>query len=435
MHRHRSRQARRRALLYFVFAAIAVIACPRFAAAGPREWQPLIVDGGALRWLVGARIDQFEVLAVHAGVVEPIPFQVDERTRDGSYVLPDGPQATVENRQTFDGDDQMALMISDLGERAAANSQLPPGAIELQLHDPLGGPDRYCYIAAVDSPRLSARSYVSFDARNDVLASDHFRIGFSNGLPSDFAVRSDRRENPVNLIDRMKVRLSTRVFHLVRFSFSEDDIHSAVLAWKAGPIRVIRRLSHSVKLILGLDSPEFERDDFFYRDYLESLFLMGFPWAPRLFFGDTRARIDLDFNNLDGYELLWSGMAAPPLKIGDRQTERRIDGRGPIPISWIAIRGNGRMTVQVLGGSPELALLSPRLYFNDDPGAIDPPERVPGEHPGVGYAITGWENLGGGDHVFGSLLITTAKDYSPDVLLEELHTSPVGTTKPVANAK
>ncbi len=436
VHRHHSRQAGRRALFRWVYAAVvALVAWPAVAAASPREWQPMVIGGGTLRSLNGARIDRLEMLAVHAGKIQPIPFQVDERASDGSYLLPNGPQAMHDDRQTFSADDEIALMISDLGERAPTGSQLVPGAIEIQVHDPLGGPDRYCYIAAVDSPRLSAQSYVSFDPQKEVLESDHFRIGFTGGLPSDFATQNRPGENPPNLIDRMKVRLSTKVFHLVPFSFSEDDIHSTVLAWKAGPIRVLRRLSHSVNLILGLDSPAFERDDVFYRDCLESLFRMGLPVAPRIFFSDIRVRIDLDFNDLDGYELLWSRMAMAPVKIGDREMERRIDERGSVPISWIGIRGGGRMTVEALAGSPELLLLDRRLYFNDNPGRADPPEHVPGEHPGIGYSITGWEKLGAGDHIFGSLLITTAKDYSPDVLLEELRTPPVATTRPLANAR
>ncbi|HKM99570.1 MAG TPA: hypothetical protein VJX23_03570 [Candidatus Binataceae bacterium] len=406
------------------------------AEASPRDWQPLVLKGAQIPGLVGARIDRLEVLAFHDGRLEPIPFQADEIAIDGSYALPGGPQPTVDDSPgIIDNEDEIAMMISDLGERAAAASGLPRGAFEIEVSDPLGGQDRYAYIAAVDSPHLSAVSYVAFDPAVDSIETSHYRVGLTNGLPSDFAMQDRMNERRPNLIDRFKVRLSTMVLHLFHFSFSEDDIHSRVLAWKAGPIRVIRRLSHSVNLVLGLHSPVFERNDFFYRDYLENPFKMHLSWAPRIFFGDIRVRLDLDFNDLSDYELLWSQMAMPPVRIGDAKMEQAISHAPPASISWIAVRGHGHTTIQTLAPTPDLALLDRQLYFNDDWKTPDPPERTPGEHPGIGYVITGWEKLESGTHEFDSLLISTPGDYSPDVLLRELHTPALAKARRAAETK
>ncbi|MGO9605313.1 MAG: hypothetical protein ACLQAT_18310 [Candidatus Binataceae bacterium] len=416
-----------------VVIMLAVAVAP--ATASPRDWQPLILKGAQVPGLVGARIDRLEVLAVHNGRLEPIPFQADEIAIDGSYALPGGPQPTVDDSPgIIDNEDEVAMMISDLGERAAT-SVLPHGAFEIAVSDPLGGQDRYAYIAAVDSPRLSPVSYVAFDPAADSIETTHYRVGLTNGLPSDFAMQDRMNERRPNLIDRFKVRLSTTVLHLFRFSFSEDDIHSRTLAWKAGPIRVIRRLSHSVNLVLGLHSPVFERNDFFYRDYLENPFKMHLSWAPRIFFGDIRVRLDLDFNDLSGYEVLWSQMAMPPVRIGDAKMEEAIAHAPAASVSWIAFRGHGHTTIQTLAPTPDLPLLNRQLYFRDDPNTPDPPERVRGEHPGIGYVITGWEKLESGTHTFDSLLITTPGDYSPDVLLEELHTPVVAKARRAAETK
>jgi hypothetical protein len=432
MHCRLLRQGRRQTLAAVV---IALAICSSQAAASPREWQPLMVKGSQLTSLLGASTDHIEVVAIHQGTIKAVPFQIDELTGDGTYVLPEGPQATPNTQRTFNGDDEIAMMISDLGEKSTVTSWLPPGTLEIEMSDPLGGPNRYAYIAAAASPRRCDRRYVSFDPRTDTIETDHYRVALTNGLPTDFAMQTHIDEHAPNLIDRMKVRLSTLVIHLIRFSFSEDDIHSKVLAWKTGPIRVIRRLSHSVNLVLGMHSPVFERNDFFYRDHLENPFKMHLSWAPRIFFGDIRVRIDLDFNDLRGYELLWSGMAMPPLKIGNPEMERRIPPPGSTLISWIAIRGARRTAVQTLAPTPDLPLLRRQLYFNNDPRRPDPPERTPGEHPGIGYVITGWEKLESGVHTFDSLLITTPADYSPDVLLKELHNAAAVTVRPVLNRK
>ena len=386
--------------------------------------------------LSGIDIGHLEVLAIHSGKAEPIPFQVDEVSHEGSYALPEGPAGMPRNpRLTFSPDDEIAMMLSDFGEKGTATTRLPSQALEIEVADPLGGSLHYAYVGVTDAPRLSDRRYVAFDPRTDTIETDHYRVGLTNGLPTDFATQNGVDEHRPNLIDRMKVRLSTLVIGLIRFSFSEDDIHSELLAWKVGPIRVVRRLSHSVNLLLGLHSPVFERNDFFYRDHLETPFKMHFSWAPRIFFRDIRVRIDLDFNDLSGYELLWSQMPMPPLKIGNREMEQRLAAMGSVPISWIAIRGAGRTTVQTLAPTPDLPLLKRTLYFNDAPNRPDTPEHMPGEHPGIGYVITGWENLESGVHNFDSLLITTRADYSPDVLLEELHSPPVVTVRPKVDRK
>ena len=434
MYYRRSRQSRHLAEIVAVWLVSALCAFP--VSASPREWQPLILKGSQLPALSGVDIGHLEVLTVHSGKPEPIPFQVDEISHEGSYALPEGPAGMPGNpRPTFSPDDEIALMLSDLGEKRTATAQLPSQALEIEVADPLGGSLRYAYVDVVGAPRLSDRRYVTFDPRTDTIETDHYRVGLTNGLPTDFMTQNGVGEHRPNLIDRMKVRLTTLVMGLIRFSFSEDDIHSELQAWKVGPIRVIRRLRHSVNLLLGLHSPVFERNDFFYRDHLENPFRMHFSWAPRIFFRDIRVRIDLDFNDLSGYELLWSQMPMPPLKIGNQEMERRLAAMGSVPISWIAIRGAGRTTVQTLAPTPDLPVLSRQLYFNDAPNRPDPPEHIPGEHPGIGYVITGWEKLESGVHNFDSLLITTRADYSPEVLMEELHSPPVVTVRPRVESK
>ena len=355
---------------------------PAAATASPRSWQPLVLSNARSLPLGEPPIDHLEVLAIHDGKIEPIPFQVDETSRDGLFVLPEGPEANAdEGDGRLNGDDTLVVMVSDLGESRVRNSELPPGAVEIKVTDPLGGPVRYLYVAVVDSPRLSTRRYVRFDPKKDVIETDSYRAGLTNGLPTDFAPQSSMDTHGPNLIDRLKVRLSTFVLHLVRFSFSEGDIHTQVLAWKEGPVRVIRRLSHSVDLVLGLGSAEVLRHDIFYRDMMEDPFMMYLPWAPRLFFGDTRARIDLDFNDLHGYDLLWSGMTVPPVRMGDREMEAKIAQGAPIPISWMAVRGHGHLVVQTLFPTPGLAVLNRELYFNNDANRPDPPESTPGSIP------------------------------------------------------
>jgi len=415
-------RATRQFVLAVLLAMTACGALPHNASAA-RDWEPLILKGSRFPGLIGADLSSLEVTAVRHGKLEPIPFQVDEVSDKGAYVLPEGSEASMEQGR-LGANDEIVIMFSDLGERA--DGGIAGNAFELEVSERDGGPHRYAYLATVATPRLSPRRYVSYDPSRNSIETESYRVGMQNGLPVEFALRNLPDEMPSNLTDRLKVRLSARVLHLVRFSFNEDDIRTAVRAWKCGPVRVIRRLDHSVELILGLGSPVFERHDFFYRDMIRNPFVMDLPFAPRLFFGDIRVRIDLDFNDLRGYQVLWSGMASAPVRISDPPL--RIDSSGA-QVSWIAIRGGAHTTVQTLAPTPDLAILNRRLYFNDDPDRPDPPEHLGGEHPGLGYVITGWEKLESGVHLFDSLLITAAADYSPDVLLKELSDPPQATVR------
>jgi hypothetical protein len=419
------RQARRWPCLTGVTAAAVLLVAllhgaPAYAAA--RSWQPLVLKGKRFPTLLGSPIEKFEVLAFHAGKLVPIPFQIDQMAARGKYALPDGPEPTAPAAPgIFARDDQLAMMISDLGGPCSEDCKPPPGSVQVDAADPLGGPDRFAYVAAVANPQTSPVAYVRYDPTVDRIEADSYRMTLTHQLPTDFALQDQMDAGRPNLIDRIKVRASARVLGIFHYRVNEDEVRNRLLAWKAGPIRIIRRLSHSVEIILGIRSPEVVSENYFYRDYIDNPFHVRFPWVPRALFGDIHVRIDLDFSDLRGYALRWSGMNQPPVRIGDSTAEQALAAMDPPPrIRWIALQSPGHTLVQTLRPSPLLRLVERRLYFRDNPAVPDPPERVRGENPGVGYLMTGWEKLSSGDQVIDSLLISVPGDYDPGLLVKEL---------------
>lgn len=375
---------------------------------------------------------------MRAGKLVPIPFQVDERLPDGRFALPDGPHPIADDSPgMLDRDDELLMMISDLGDRASSGSLASrPNAIELALADPLGGAPRYAYLAAVDNPRRSPLEYLDLDPREDRIETDNFRIGFTRELPTDFAVQTGRRSGASNLLDRSKLRVTARVLKFFRFTMNEDDLENHLLAWHAGPIRVIRSLSHSVNVILGIHSPQVASLNLVYRDFVENPYDVHFSWVPHLLFDDVSVRIGLDFTDLAGYLLSWSGMRGLPITIGDAAAKHSIESLDPrAQVEWIASRGNGHTIIQTFAPNPDFAVLRRELYFRDDPVNPAPPERVPGEHPGIGYLVSGWENLSRGKHVLDSLLMVAPEDYNPEILVNELAAAPTFTVAPVEAPK
>ncbi|MGH7934126.1 MAG: hypothetical protein ACREQN_13325 [Candidatus Binataceae bacterium] len=414
-------------------ALIAVMAllCVGTVNASPRSWQPLIVTGAQLPQLLGAHEDQFEVLAISGGRLAPIPFQVDDVLSDGRYALPEGIERVSDDHAgTFRRNDQLVMMLSDLGSRAGAGAPLPDAATEIEVTDPLGGSNRYAYIAVVKAPLKSPVHYVEYDPAHDRIETGYYRIGLTGGWPTDFALKHGMDQDPPDLIDRFKVRTSVRVFGFFTYHINENSIRSRLLAWKAGPVRVIRRESHSVGLLLGIHSPAVTSMVFFYRNYLENPTKVDFPWIPRLIFSGIRVRVNVDYVDLRDFTLSWPGMTSPPIVVGsDSPAEQALEHANPGPLAdWIALRGDGRVMVQTLKPSADLALIDRRLYYrnNDTP---DPPERYPGQHPGIGYVTTGWRNLSSGPHEIDSFFVIAPGQYNAALLVEELGNAPMVTVR------
>jgi len=91
------------------------------------------------------------------------------------------------------------------------------------------------------------------------------------------------------------------------------------------------------------------------------------------------------------------------------------------PIDWIALHGDDRLMLQTLRPSPDIKLISRILYYHNS-SVPDPPERYPGEHPGIGYITTGYRNLSSGSHTFDSLFIIAPGSCNPRTLMHEIGT-------------
>ncbi len=191
---------------------------------------------------------------------------------------------------------------------------------------------------------------------------------------------------------------------------------------------MIRRVSHSVKLLLGIRSPEVTSEEFFYRDYVEAPFTARISWVPRMLFDDVRVRIYLDYIGLHNFRLTWSGNNGPPIRIGDRLSEHLLeDAKEPrAEAYWLALRGGGKLLLQTFVRSPGLVAVDPQIYFRErDPASVSGlPDASDGEAPEIGYLMTGWQNLPKGAHRLTPLMVILSDGYSLDASLKELAVPP-----------
>jgi hypothetical protein len=196
-----------------------------------------------------------------------------------------------------------------------------------------------------------------------------------------------------------------------------------LLAWKTGPIRILRLESHSVELLFGIRSPQVVSQVFLYRNYMEAPTRVSFSWVPRLILDQVYVRLDVDYLNLSGFTVMWSGMKCPPVVIGSNSPAEQALERASDSwlIQWIALRGDDHLLLQTVRESADIALIRRMLYYRNS-AHPDPPERYPGEHPGVGYITTGYRDLGPGSHMFDALFIIAPGSCDPSTLMHEIGT-------------
>lgn len=207
---------------WLVCAALAV------AAVGPagatiRQEQPVVVEGSQVPMLNGLEIARMGLFRYQAasGTFEPIPFQIDQRVLQyfpgsGSVV----PVTTLihdvlrEDDGLLDGNDELAFMFKDVGDRAAEEKPGPAGAdslrYEIHVMDPRSGapvPEGWVYLFTGDGLATSPVSYVSWGGLNtDPMSSDLMELGYDgNWKLTEYRVLAGCGSG-ADLLDRLKAR-------------------------------------------------------------------------------------------------------------------------------------------------------------------------------------------------------------------------------------
>jgi hypothetical protein len=259
--------------------------------------------------------------------------------------------------------------------------------------DPLTGESRWAYVRLDAGAPAGTEEDVQYDAGADVIRARGYSLTLGTSVPSAFSFRNGNGGYGRNLLDRLKARVTARVFWgLLEFHRDEDDVASVLLAWKSGPVRVIHRSQLKVRLGYGLSPPRIVAEDFYTADTFESPIIVRLPFDLRYVFGDLTVRIFLDFDELHGARIFADGHQ--PELIGCDQPAPTVNG---IATNWFGVTGPEGTFVHALRVSPTLQTLHSTLYAVAD-RTPDAPERVPGNCPGVGYTLTNWGGMSRGTH-------------------------------------
>lgn len=269
---------------------------------------PVVIDVGILRSLLGTKIEELRVYAQRDGSFGPIPFQVDEKDAKGTLILPSGrhPNARDANG-LLDKGEELVFMARDSGDRIDTQA-LPAGVQrweELVVEDPLTHGKGWVYVlsTASGSLPLSEEDYIFYDPHSHREGEGDFLLhrtkyyechhypqepyfdtsaypnaGFAHNY---YAVTPSGGGTGRNFCDRFKVRVTVAFFFgTVKFHIDENAIMFYENAYKDGPVRLIRNDKLVISLPLRIKAPGAAVNIIWYDTIVNVPLIIDIPFNP-----------------------------------------------------------------------------------------------------------------------------------------------------------
>ncbi len=355
--------------LIFFFASVPLCFCASvllcLSASSSFASTVVEIPGGSLKELQGKEISKIRVYAANSqGQVLPVPFQIDEK------VAGKGPNGWLLNSQPGDGhldpQDVLLVVAEDAGPRVEP-PQLPQGNPRFEVGME-GNPQQVFYVDYEESPSpVSTKSYVQYDPVLDIVTTPLYQAGFSRNFPLiQNRLILKNGVGSINILDRFKIRIKLAIKNFFDFTFNEEEITSQRVGYKAGPIRVVRRMVAYKKLgPIGL-IPKSYVDFLFYPDWMLVPSKIQNPVdAPKFLEEKTSGLSGYDFNHNLGGAWFYSNLNSTPLILdGKASGEEKDLGFGVL--KWWAVTGPiGSLVVGVhndpkllaMGVEPHLSLI------------------------------------------------------------------------------
>lgn len=384
----------------------------------------------------GLPLAGFRLLTFGPQGFEPVPFQIDEVDEDGLYVLTDGPEPNRDEGGkgkrrnldgSLDGNDELVFMASDCGDRADLEAW-PAGAgrlVEIEVRDPVTAGQGWTYLAWFsDPPPESPRDYVRYDPQEDRIYADCYTLGYAPEkdlvYTTSLAIRPECGGNGRDLLDRLLIRFSATVLlRGVTFSRNEDDFVSRVLAYKDGPVRMMRRVANSMRLVVGLRTPKLIAYSMYYRDAVEAPNRIDIPVAVGAVLKDFHFEGGADYLS-EAVGMRFSSSRNPEGVPVDGHMSPKEEALDPRDLEWTLLAGpQGNLLTRIDFGPGLRGVVGKELVYRDDAARSEPPESEPGQFPKIAFSFTNLTALKRGRYSY-SVHFYCLPSYSPGSVKEFL---------------
>ncbi len=351
------------------------------------EMSVVEVNGKQIPELQGKDISKMSVRVWKAEKWQAIPFQIDEKASDEisskrRWVLEKAFSRRTDlshGDEKLDEDELILWMAKDLGEKAPSVLGLASQVFEMNVSG------AYAYLFFEPKQEMkNIQSYVNYDPRQDSIDSLGYKNHFANGhaiIQDELIPKNARNGNPLNILDRFKVRVLLALKGLFDVKVEEDNITSLKVAYKAGPIRLIRRVAAYKSLGPIRITPKVQSDFFFYPYYVQIPTQLESPLDGRKYLNEnSKGYAGFDFTQFFYGSKFYSDRN-PNSVIIDGHMSAQEKNLVTHDVTWWVAMGDKGIVMVKINWDPDLvkAGVTCDLYYVDDRNSLKPPEMDPGE--------------------------------------------------------
>ncbi len=352
-----------------------------------RQIEVSVVSGKDLASLLGKNFEQFSVMAISEGQLQPIPFQFDDRNEAGLLYVPGGKLKVNGEPGILEAQDELAFMLKDAGNKASSDMlNAASGTVTHELSIDAGSHQGYVYIFK-DNPERSNIRYTFFDKDSGLIKTNAYtlQVNPDNLLDwSDYTYHSFAENR--SLLDTMKIRVKAKL-GFIGATINNKLIPNRIVAVKNGPVKSIIEMDATIS-ILGITLLNAGASVQATENTTQFPVFVTIPSAASVL-SDLKIEISLDFDQLEGAKVRTAlGPKEPVIAGGGGADPKKLDL--DFNNSWIA-GSSGKnwdiTAVFISDGSVELTLdpLYKDQALGDKP---DKPERINNSHPQVGYIVS-----------------------------------------------
>lgn len=353
-----------RRLPYFVCAWCLFIMAPYSYANAPkparggRFYEPVEVPGEILSSLIGKRISGLAIYSWKNDRWTPVLFQVDERTPDGQ-----------------------ALPGADL-------------SISIEIIDSLTKSSSFAYLAWFEpgAPKNSLEPISTLIDRGDAF-NFHFLGHSFDGLINHrekepiptiyidkFRIKPAAGGNNENIIDRQKVRgRITFMGGAIEVPINEKIVSGGVVAYKAGPVRVLTHSCMYPLFPMGIKGPRFYIDSILVDTLSLVSIKIDMPFDPGFFIHEMTLAFGMDLTPAAKGMRLYNSVNLEGMLVDGKmdKAERNFNTKKD---QWRLITGPQGTQIVSTDFDPKFqADGTVSTTYNDDERVARPPENHPGD--------------------------------------------------------
>ena len=387
-------------------------------------YRVIMINGEDIPVAQGKEISSLSLFAVKEGMLEPIPYQIDEYNIGGAVYFAEWHEPIDGTPQLVDPNDKLLFLMGDSGERKTKTMRADGKIIsEIEINTSTNT-KRYVYL--VEGSRLqSDAQHVRYSIEESAVETDFFSLDFNKDnhlIWNDFAYADYRGDSP---IDGLKIKFTSGIISsAAEMSFDNESFIAKTAGENVGPIRTTIQL-HFTFIYLGLEFIDASIQAHFYPNaFIYDVRLM-IPEIRRALLVDPNMSVAIDFNQLIGAQIVTDSLSKPLVVDGNMTEEEKAANHVELnkDTNGILLRSNRGFDLLAYLDWGITDPLPTKFMYQDNDYQFNKSDRFAGQLPITGYHVSDFPDKG----LFGLIASVYFADYfkgTPRELSKLVRTSP-----------